>query len=145
MKDSITLRVVLQNPNEGVWFGLQKGSGNNYEVIQRQESTDADMRFEFDIALRTGKDSEIDFAGPLVQGPRGGRFIYIDIGTYAGQHFNEWGRRLKIPLIGISAETINEMEKKAGLLETLIPGKGKDGGPNCATVKPFDGWKLAKR
>jgi hypothetical protein len=26
------------------------------------------------------------------------------------------------------------------LLETRVPGTGRDGGPNCGTVKPFTGW-----
>ncbi|MDP4263249.1 MAG: DUF5990 family protein [Bacteroidota bacterium] len=31
------------------------------------------------------------------------------------------------------------------MLETNVAGTDKDGGPNCGTVKPFDGWKLATR
>ena len=31
------------------------------------------------------------------------------------------------------------------IMETSVPGTGKDGGPNCATVKPFNGWKIIKR
>jgi len=30
-------------------------------------------------------------------------------------------------------------------METHVPGTGKDGGSNCATVKPFGGWHLKKR
>jgi hypothetical protein len=30
------------------------------------------------------------------------------------------------------------------LFEAIVPGTGKDGGPNCATVKPFAGWRLKK-
>jgi len=30
-------------------------------------------------------------------------------------------------------------------METSIPGTGKDGGPNCATVKPFNGWKIIEK
>ncbi len=26
------------------------------------------------------------------------------------------------------------------ILQTKIPGTGKDGGPSCATIKPMDGW-----
>jgi hypothetical protein len=140
----ISLRIILEQPNEGVWFGVQKGSGNNFEVIHLQEATNADLQFAFDIATRVDKDGELDFGGPLVQGPRGGRFIYIDIGTCAGQRNSIWTRRLKIPLTGISFQTLKDLEKTNGLLVTHIPGKGKDGGPNCATVKPFGGWQLAK-
>ena len=28
------------------------------------------------------------------------------------------------------------------IIETHVPGTGKDGTPNCATVKPFAGWKV---
>jgi hypothetical protein len=28
------------------------------------------------------------------------------------------------------------------LLETRVPGTGKDGSPSCATVKPFPGWNV---
>jgi len=28
------------------------------------------------------------------------------------------------------------------VLQTSVPGKGKDGTPNCATVKPFAGWMV---
>jgi hypothetical protein len=145
MLQELNMRIILQQPNEGVWFGVQKGSGNHYEVMLLQEATGNDLQFGFNIGIRMGKEGELDFGGPLVQGPRGGRFIYIDIGTCAGQKNSLWTRRLKIPLAGISFDTLKEVEKINGLLETHVPGKGKDGGPNCATVKPFGGWKLAKQ
>lgn len=28
------------------------------------------------------------------------------------------------------------------VMQTIVAGTGKDGGPNCGTVKPFSGWKL---
>jgi hypothetical protein len=84
-----------------------------------------------------------NFTGPYVQGPLNERFIYIDIGTYAGQTDSVWGRRLKIPLRDISYETIKLLLTDSSfILETKVPGTGKDGGPNCATVKPFFGWHL---
>jgi uncharacterized protein DUF5990 len=80
-------------------------------------------------------------AGPFVQGPARHRFVYVDIGTYAGQADSYWSRRLKIPLEGIPAEVI----RTGGVLETRVPGRGRDGGPNCATVKEFKAWKLVHR
>ena len=80
-----------------------------------------------------------------MQGPVGERFVYIDIGTCAGQIDSNWSRRLKIPLRGITWNMIQQLETNAhSFLETHVPGVGRDGGPNCATVKPFDGWKLVK-
>ena len=38
-------------------------------------------------------------------------------------------------------DSINGNEKSIRIFETRVPGTGRDGGPNCATVKPFAGWK----
>jgi hypothetical protein len=141
---SITFQVILQTPPAGVDYGIQKGSGNSYETIQKQRSTGKDLQFEFSITVKTGKDNAPDFSGAIVQGKRGERFIYIDIGTYAGQQDSIWGRRLKIPLTAITAGSIKKLLADTGLkLVSKVQGTGKDGGPNCATVKPFDGWHLS--
>ena len=137
MEQELTLAIILESPPPGVDFGLQKGSGNDYETVQTQRSESGDLRFEFQVRVREGKDRQPNFLGPFAQGPTDARFVYIDIGTYAGQTNTEWSRRLKIPLRGITWSQI----KKAKFLETRVPGTGRDGGPNCATVKPFAGWK----
>ncbi len=38
----ITLHIILQKPTVNVDFGLQKGSGSNYETVQTQKSTSQD-------------------------------------------------------------------------------------------------------
>jgi hypothetical protein len=82
------------------------------------------------------------FSGPFVQGKPSNQFIYVDIGEFAGQ-IGRWSRRLKIPLTGITWQMVDQVSTNSKIvLETCIPGTGKDGGPNCATVKPFDGWKV---
>lgn len=142
MERELTLRIVLEKPPAGVDFGVQKGRGSNYETIQKQRSKGGDLSFEFAVRAKVSdKDGSPNFLGPIVQGPTGERFIYIDIGTYAGQTGTGWSRRLKIPLRGITADTINRaLADTESLLETRVPGTGKDGGPTCATVKPFPGW-----
>jgi len=142
----LTLRIVLEKPPVGVDFGLQKGRGSVYETIQNQRSRGNDLSFEFTVGVKAGpKDAGPRFRGSLVQGPPSDRFIYIDIGTYASQADSCWSRRLKIPLKGITWDTIDRLSARAeAVLETRVPGTGKDGGPNCATVKPFDGWKLGR-
>lgn len=149
MEHDLTLRIVLEKPTAGVDFGLQKGRGNDYETIQTQRSKGNDLQFEFTVrAKNAGKDDGPNFLGPVVQGPAGERFVYIDIGTYAGQTGTSWSRRLKIPLRGITWKMIDRgLADAKSIVETRVPGTGKDGGPNCATVKPFPGWKVtpAKR
>jgi hypothetical protein len=137
MEQELNLRIILESPPAGIDFALQKGSGNDYETVQKQRSAKGDLKFEFSVRVRDGKDGEPNFLGPFVQGPAQQRFVYIDIGTCAGQIGTTWSRRLKVPLHGITWDLV----KKGKTLETHVPGTGKDGGPTCATVKPFAGWK----
>jgi len=139
----LQLRIALLSPPPGVDFGLQKGSGNNYQTVEIQRSGSQDLHFRLTIMLKGDeqKSPQPDFSGSFVQGPVSERFIYFDIGTLAGQTLSPWTRRLKIPLRGITWEMIDQLKANPKLfLETSVPGTAKDGGPNCATVKPFEGW-----
>ena len=75
--------------------------------------------------------------GPFVQGTPQQRFVYIDIGTCAGQADSCWSSRLKAPLDSIPAQFIG----MGGILEGRVTGTGRDGGPSCATVRDFEGWR----
>lgn len=148
MEPEIALQIVLLKPTPGVDFGLQKGSGNNYEVIQKQRSDSKDLSFNFAVKVKGDKikDQSPKLSGSFVQGPTNGKFIYIAVGTYAGQTGTPWSRRLKIPLTGIMWKDVDQLIVDPNLImEANVPGTGKDGGPNCATVKPFDGWKIVER
>jgi hypothetical protein len=131
---NVTLRVLLLNPPEGVDFAIQQGRGAAYETVQKQRSRGANLEFEFAVAVREGPAPAL--AGPFVQGPPAGRFIYIDVGTYAGQSDTTWSRRIKIPLKGITRNMMNS----GAVLEARIPGRARDGGPASATVEPEGGW-----
>ena len=146
MSQELSLRIILQSPPPGVDFGIQKGSGSKYETIQKQRSGKDDLCFDLIISVKDKRNGLPDFTGPYVHGTLSERFIYIDIGTCAGQIDSVWSRRLKIPLRNISSETISQILADSSLiLETKVPGTGKDGGPNCATVKPFPGWNLISK
>jgi hypothetical protein len=134
---SVTLRIVLLQPPADVDFGLQSGRGSAYETVQKQRSAGSDLAFEFETSVKEGPD----FTGPFVQGPKSERFVYIDIGTYAGQVDTPWSRRLKVPLKGITHAMIDARV----VLEARIEGTGRDGGPTCATPKPFGGWSPVPR
>jgi len=132
----LTLRIVVLQPPAGIDYALQKGKGSNYEPVQKQRSTGKDLAFEFQPIIKDGAS----LAGPFVQGPPEKRFLYIDIGTYAGQTDTACSRRLKIPLTDITATMI----RSGGVFQARVPGTGSDGTPTCATVKTFEGWKPAK-
>lgn len=145
METEITLQIILVKPTPTVVFGLQKGSGSNYETVQKQIPIANDLSFKFTVKakLHLSKEQLPRFSGSFVQGSAGNKFVYIDIGTCAGQTGTIWSRRLKIPLTGITWKDIDALSNHS-ILQAIVPGTGKDGGPNCATVKPFDGWHRAQ-
>ena len=128
METEITLHIILINPTPGVMFGLQKGSGSNYETVQKQISAAGDLSFMFSIKVKgdSSKDKLPKFLGSFVQGPSDNKFVYIDIGTYAGQTNTIWSRRLKIPLTGITLEDIDSLiSNPNSIMETHVPGRSK--------------------
>ena len=142
MGRELKLRIVVEDPPPGVDYALQKGKGSLCDIEQKQRSAGKDLAFEFQPVVKEGVSDAVDaLGGPYVQGPRGQRFVYLDIGACAGQADSCWSRRLKVPLAGITTKMISA----GGVVEARVPGTGRDGGPSCATVKDFDGWKPAKR
>ena len=136
MPVELTLRIVLENPPADYEYALQKGSGSSYESVQKQFSNGSDLMFEFQPVLRQAASGAV-LAGPFVQGPPKQRFVYIGIGTYACGARSPWSGRLKVPLEGITPEAA----QSGGILEARVPGTGRNGLPNCATVKGFGGWQ----
>ncbi len=141
MGEEIKLRIIIERPPSGIDYALQKGRGNPYEMVQKQRSGKKDLIFEFPVSFSARTKS---LTGPYVQGPAGAKFVYIDIGTYAGQQNTPWSRRMKVPLTGISSNAIRRAAGSSSVLEAHVPGTGKNGEPNCATIKPAGGWKVTR-
>lgn len=145
MTKTINLCIILEKPPPNVVFGLQKGKGTGYQTIQKQTFVAQEMRFDLTVDIKSDADALPDFFGQCIHGVRNERFIYLNIGTSAGQLDSVWSRRLKIPLTGIKWAMIDETLAGTDLiLETRVNGKGKDGSPNCGTVKPFGGWYVVE-
>ncbi|CAN5562114.1 hypothetical protein BH10BAC3_BH10BAC3_06410 [soil metagenome] len=145
MNQQVTLRIKLVKPPPSLNFALQQGAGNIYELVQKQISGNEDLIFVCPVKCTGDRQKDIlpKLGGSFVQGPAGAKFIYIGSGAFAGNANSVWSRRLKVPLTRISWPMLDEMIANANLiLETTVPGTAKDGGPNCATVKPFDGWRI---
>ncbi len=143
MDREVTLKIILENPTPGVDYGLQEGKGTDFKTIQTKRGNGENLEFEFSVRVKIADDNIPVFLGSYAQGPVNERFIYIDIGKFAGQKDSCWDRRLKIPLTGITSEMIQQaLSGSRCKIEAVVAGAGKDGGPNCGTVKPFTGWKL---
>ncbi len=125
-RTELALRIVVQRPPAGVDYALQKGRGARYETVQTQRSIGKDLIFVFTIWVKHGRSPS--FSGPFVQGAAGDKFVYIDIGRYAGQGNTDFARRLKVPLAGITPKLVTSGQ----VIEAVIPGTGNNGMPNCA-------------
>ena len=130
----ITLRLTISDPVPGVRYSLQKDDAP-FEPV-----TAAGAPLSFDVPVRLSADNR--FLGPFVrrEGPLR-RFVYVRIGQSAGDHASPWSRRRKIDIHDIPTDLL--AQARAGrTLEIVLPGRGKDGSPACATVRPIVAWRV---
>ena len=129
----VTLRLTVADPVPGVRYSLQKDDAP-FEPV-----TAADAPLSFDVPVRLSADDR--FLGPFVrrEGPAR-RFVYIRIGTSAGDHASPWSRRAKIDIHDIPPALLDQA-RGGRVLEVVLPGRGKDGSPACATVRPTAPWR----
>lgn len=129
----ITLRLTIADPVPGVHYSLQKKDA----VFDPRIATDAPL--SFDVPIRLTDDGR--FLGDFVRREgKDRRFVYIRIGQSAGQHGTPISRRAKIDIHDIPPDLL--AQARAGrTLEIVLPGRGKDGSPTCATVRPLEPWR----
>ncbi len=96
---------------------------------------DADeARWEVDIDV-VDVEGSFDFRGPVVQGKRGERFIYLTWGNISPDGAFEMFRRAKLMLNRVEPDLIRSATLH-GRLEARLGLTGDDGGPRCARVDP---------
>jgi len=142
MNGTLALRITVVDPPPGILWALQLGRD---EIVQPTASTKSRITFDFAIEVVDG-DSPQKFRlrGPAVQGRPGERFVYLRMGSYAGQE-GAAGWRAKISLEGITRKLIDAARaKRSGKLEARFAGTAKNGGPACASV-PLQGtgWSVS--
>ncbi|HEV2083241.1 MAG TPA: DUF5990 family protein [Brevundimonas sp.] len=129
----IRVRLTIDDPVPGVRYSLQK------DDMPFEPVTAAEAPLSFDVPITLHDDGRI--TGPFVR--REGkerRFVYLRIGTSAGDHASEWSRRAKIDVHDIPRDLLDRARAGA-VLEVGLPGRGKDGSPACATVRPVRAWR----
>jgi hypothetical protein len=144
-KSALPLRIVVDQPIPGVALALQRGSGNKFDLVGPVRTSADALVFDLDITLdgRTS-DGSPRLLGPFVQGPPAARFVYLNVGTMAGQIGSPWQRRVKVPLGAIAWQAIETLAP-GDCLTAHIASKGRDGTPACATVPILPpGWSAAQ-
>ncbi|QBX38495.1 hypothetical protein E4M02_09025 [Brevundimonas sp. S30B] len=133
----MTLRLTIADPVPGVRYSLQK------DDMPFEPVTASTAPLSFDVQIRLTADGR--FLGPFVRREgKDRRFVYIRIGQAAGDHASEWSRRAKIDIHDIPPDLL-VTARNGAVLEVVLPGRGKDGTPACATVRPVQAWRIATR
>ena len=141
---SVTLRLTLIDPPTGVPWAVQLG---RMDLLPPTSVTRDQVTFEIPLDLVTSAAGELRLRGAAVQGPSGGRFLYVNSGTRAGARGSCWDRRAKVPLESISLKQLRATPAKDPLLlQAEIAGTAEDGGPACASVPLLrKGWTIVER
>lgn len=138
----LPLRIVVTDPVPGVALALQSG---RTDIAPPTSVTATAVTFDLSVeASQPLAGGPIVFHGPFTQGPPVARFVYITVGTRAGQPGSAWDRRAKVHLAGITPEMVaSATTQPGGVVEVRFGGRGRDGTPVCATVKLAPGaWKV---
>lgn len=130
----ITLRLTLADPVAGMHYSLQDKKNVPVDAVIAGEGP-----LSFDVPVRLSDDGRM--LGPFVrtEGPRR-RFVYIAVGGQAGGEGQVFSRRAKIDVHEIPTDLL-ALARQGQVLEAVLPGRGKDGTPACATVRPIEGWR----
>ena len=140
---SLDLRITVVDPPAGILYALQLGKD---KTVPPSTVAKGCITFDFTVDVVEGDtNSAFRLRGPAVQGRPGERFVYLRIGTYAGQKGTEVARRAKIGLEGITRNLIDAARAKRGArLEVRFAGPDSNGGAACATVPLLgNGWCVA--
>lgn len=136
----LQLRLIVLQPPPGAVFAVQEGPSS---LLPPTETQRDQIAFEFSVrVVNEGPGEAPNFLGPFAQGPRGGRFVYVNSGKRAGQKDTLWDRRAKVPLGGISWSDVKSALVKQAPVEARIHGVGRDGGPACGSVALVGKWRV---
>jgi len=104
------------------------------EPVDLARADAAEVRWGIDVDVMV-HDGDLDFRGPVVQGRRGERFVYLTWGeVHPGGAF-EMFRRAKLMLNRIDPDLVRSALGADGL-EARVDLTGTDGGPRCVRVDP---------
>ena len=130
----ITLRLTIADPVAGLHYSLQDKKNAPVDAMIA-----SDGPLSFDVPIRLSDDGRM--LGPFIR-TEGAmrRFVYIAIGGQAGGDGRVFSRRAKIEVHDIPLDLL-VLARQGKVLEAVLPGRGKDGTPACATVRLIEGWR----
>jgi hypothetical protein len=147
---TIPVRILGQNPpglrfceHEAVHVGVQRETREN--VIDPVPGDASEAVFAFTINVVHSDDGQIDFRGPVVQGKRGARFIYLSWGDVSPEGEFRMFRRAKLQLSALAALNLADAQQTGTVIEATVNLTGPRGGPICASLRPPQiSWRLTR-
>jgi len=143
--NSLALRITVIDPPPGIAWALQLGRD---ELVPPTRQSGGRITFDFTVDVVTGETpGAFRLRGKAVQGRPGERFVYLGIGSYAGQPGAAFDGRAKISLEGITRPLLDAVQGRgASVLEAEFAGTARDGAPARASVALMgEGWRVGAR
>ena len=118
-------------PYETVHVGI----GSRGQAVELFRGDASSTTWRFDIRVVEASDGSLDFRGPLVEGRRGDRFIYLNWGTVDAEGTFRLFRRAKVMLDEIDP-TLVQATATGAELHAAVNLTDSKGNPTCARLKP---------
>ncbi len=131
MTEIITLRLTIADPVSGLHYWRQDAKNQPHDI---RLATHAPLTFDMAVELRS--DGKLGGTWVRREGKER-RFVYIAIGGVM-PGLPVVSRRAKIDVHDIPAALL----KPGAVITATLPGRGKDGTPACATVRPLTPWTI---
>ena len=118
----------------GVHVGVQR-RGKPAELLDVTPGDAPTATWTLDAIVTAKPDGAADLRGPYIQGPPGGRFIYLNWGAVDASGEFSMFRRAKLWLEAVPPEVLASAAER-GTLVGRLPLADPKGNPLCASVRP---------
>jgi len=120
-----------RGPHSGLHIGIQRKAA----VVDLVPATAPRVTFSLEVDVVATGD-ELDFRGPYVHGPRGGRFLYLSWGEIDRDGSFGMVQRMKIKFGSIERALVERALASGSTLHGTLPLTDEAGNPSSGTVKP---------
>jgi hypothetical protein len=125
-----------------VHVGVQR-RGKPAELLGLVPGDSPAVTWTLDATVTPAPDGGLDVKGPYIQGPPGGRFIYLNWGTVDAPGAFTMFRRAKLRLDAVPAGLLRDAQRQ-GTLVARVTLTDPAGNPVCASLgPPFIEWSAA--
>jgi hypothetical protein len=118
----------------GIHVGVQRRT-KPAELLGLTPGDATAATWTLEAVVAAGPDGGADLRGPYIQGPPGGRFIYLNWGTVDDSGEFTMFRRAKLRLEAVPPEVIASAAER-GVLVGRLGLTDPKGNPVCASIRP---------